>query len=138
MESIGMPLPPQLSQVNQAAPPAPPDQADVQEFQNIYWQDSNQVRGPHGGEAILIVPSDMEVSPGNFFTKAMEKMAEANEKGVMMRETLVERVSHGGVMGGAEMLDVQMQIHDATATLGIYQSFDKKSEEGIKMLMTGQ
>ena len=41
-------------------------------------------------------------------------------------------------MSPAEMLEAQVSLADATTGLATYQSFDKKTDEGIKALMTGQ
>lgn len=121
----------------QEIPPAPPEAADVQEFQKLYWGENP---GKPGVDPMLNLNIPVEIDPASpgFFLKTMEKMMEMNEKASFMKESLIERAKSGGTLTEAEMFEIQVAMGDATTSLGIFQSFDKKSEEGVKLLMTGQ
>jgi hypothetical protein len=118
-------------------PPAQPDAAHVQQFQEIYWQEPQQTQNLMPGmtmEALSLVDNPN----GSFFIKAMENMVQMHEHGCARMESLVDHFTGGMAVSPAEMLKAQAAMHDVTLSLQIYQSFDKKLEEGVKTLMTGQ
>jgi hypothetical protein len=124
--------------------PQPPDASDVQDFQNLYNQDLGAVPAtPHAQsfQGMLINMMGGQV-PGsvtdNVFQAAMEHMVEMHDKSCVKIETLIDRISSSQGMSPQEMLEAQLFLSDATTGLATYQSFDKKTDEGIKALMTGQ
>lgn len=124
--------------------PEPPDATDVQEFQNLYNQDAGPAHEAPQARSFQSMLIGMMGGPvpgqatDNVFQAAMERMVEMHEKNCAKVETLLDRVSASGTMSPQEMLEVQMYLADATSGLATYQSFDKKADEGIKALMTGQ
>jgi hypothetical protein len=148
MEPISMSTAAQSAFGNQEPPiPAAPDATDVQEFQNLYNQDAGF--GPaaaehHGASPIqnMLMNLTGNQMPGavsdNVFQAAMERMVELHEHSCAKIETLIDRIADSASMSPAEMLEAQVSLADATTGLATYQSFDKKTDEGIKALMTGQ
>ena len=136
-------MPPQTFGTQEPPVPQAPDATDVQEFQNIYNQDAMPKQAPHadGFQGMLINMMGPQ-APGsvsdNIFQAAMERMVEMHEKSCAKIETLVDRIASSSSMSPAEMLEAQVSLADATTGLATYQSFDKKTDEGIKALMTGQ
>jgi hypothetical protein len=124
--------------------PQPPDAADVQEFQSLYNQEAGPVQAaPHAqsfqGMLIHMIGGTMPGQvPDNIFEAAMGRMVEMHEKSCAQMETLMERVASSQGMTPQEMLEAQMIMSNATTGLATYQAFDKKADEGIKALMTGQ
>lgn len=124
--------------------PQPPDATDVQEFQDLYNQDAAPAHeAPHArsfqGMLIDMMGGTAPGSAtGNVFQAAMEHMVEMHERNCAKVETLIDRISSSSGMSPQEMLEAQLFLTDATTGLATYQSFDKKADEGIKALMTGQ
>ena len=125
-------------------PPVPqqPDASDIQEFQSLYGQDAAPIGdAPHvqtfQGMLTQIMGGSLHPSD-NIFTAAMSRMVETHEKGVSKLETLVDRITSSTGMSAAETLEAQILVSDVTQGLGTYQAVDKKLQEGIKALMTGQ
>jgi hypothetical protein len=124
--------------------PQPPDASDVQEFQDLYNQDG--VAGHEAPQARsfqgMLINMMGGPLPGavtdNVFQAAMERMAEMHEKNCSRVETLIDRIASSTSLSPQDMLEAQMVLSDAAMGLATYQSFDKKADEGIKTLMTGQ
>lgn len=118
---------------------AAPDASDVRQFQDIYWQESpGAVTGNDGVGQMLQLPGDVARVEETAFTRAMERMVEAHENGCAKLETLLERITGSSSVSPAQLLEVQIALADATTGLATYQGFDKKTDEGVKVLMTGQ
>lgn len=124
--------------------PQQPDASDVQEFQDLYNQDgaaaheAPQARSFQGMVINLMggpIPGSVT---DNMFQAAMERMAEMHEKSCSRVETLIDRIASGTNMSPQELLEAQMVLGDATMGIATFQSFEKKADEGIKTLMTGQ
>ncbi len=145
MDAISLSAMPQANLGTQEPPvPQAPDASDVQEFQSLYNnQDMGTKPTQHadGFQGMLINMMGGQ-APGsvsdNIFQAAMERMVEMHEKSCARIETLVDRIASSSSMSPAEMLEAQVSLADATTGLATYQSFDKKTDEGIKALMTGQ
>jgi hypothetical protein len=124
--------------------PQPPDASDIQEFQSLYRQDVITLGEPSrldGFQGMLanMIGGALPASPSdNIFTAAMSRMAEQHEKDVSKLETLVERITSGSGMTPAQMIEAQVIVAEATQGLSTYQAVDKKIQEGVKALMTGQ
>jgi hypothetical protein len=125
--------------------PEPPEASDVQEFQNLYNQDGSgtvPVAAPHQNFQGMLIHLMGGPAPGsvsdNVFVTAMERMAEMHEKNCTKLDTLVDRISSSTNLSPQELLEAQMTIGDTNVSLTMYQAFEKKSDEGIRTLMTCQ
>lgn len=124
--------------------PQPPDVSDVQEFQSIYHQDAipfgdaPRVHTFQGMLNNLIGGTIPGTATDNIFQVALSRLGEMHDMNLTKIESVIERISSAKGMSPQELLEAQMVISDATSSLGTYQAFDKKAEEGIKALMTGQ
>lgn len=143
MDPISMSATTQTYATQEPPVPAAPDASDVQEFQNLYGQEGpakatasaptfqtmviNQMGGPAAG-----------VITDNVFQAAMSRMMELHDKSCAKIETLIDRLGTSEGLSPSQMLEAQIVLADATTGLATYQSFDKKTDEGIKALMTGQ
>jgi len=144
MDPISMSATTQTFATQEPPVPAAPDASDVQEFQQLYSQEQgpakttgtaptfqnmviNQIGGPAAG-----------VVTDNVFQAAMSRMIEMHDKSCAKIETLIDRLGSSDGLSPSEMLEAQITLADATTGLATYQSFDKKTDEGIKALMTGQ
>jgi hypothetical protein len=149
MDPITLGAIPQTSFATQEPPvPAAPDATDVQEFQNLYGQGGGQEplqnQIPGQGDSFQAMVINMPGGPANgvvsdnVFQAAMSHMVEMHENSCAKIESLVERIASSSGLSPSEMLEAQLSLTDATTGLATYQSFDKKTDEGIKALMTGQ
>jgi hypothetical protein len=145
MDPITLSAIPQNGFATQEPPiPAAPDASDVQQFQSIYGQEMPQNQIPGQGDTFQGMVLNMTggtangVVSDNVFQAAMSNMVEMHEKSCAKIESLVDRIASSSGMSPAEMLEAQLSLTDATTGLATYQSFDKKTDEGIKALMTGQ
>jgi hypothetical protein len=124
--------------------PQPPDASDVQEFQGLYNQDgAPPIEAPHDGSfqgmlTQMIGGALPGSASGNIFQAAIGRMAEMHQNSCMKMETLIDRISESSSLSPEEVIEAQLTLSDATTGLATYQSFDKKMDEGIKALMTGQ
>lgn len=119
--------------------PAPPDESHISEFQSIYAQDPAQI--PLDFQSgILRFPGMAEAASvrDGLFQKVMERMVEHHQNGCAKLETMVERISANPNLSFQELMEMQVTLADASASLTIHQNFEKKTEEGVKTLMTGQ
>lgn len=127
-------------------PPVPqqPDASDIQEFQSLYGQDSAYLvekPGVEGFQKLLtrMMGDSLNATPGdNIFTAAMSRMAETHQVGVSKLETLLDRISSSTNMSPEDLIEAQILVQEVTQGMGTYQAVEKKLQEGIKALMTGQ
>ena len=126
-------------------PPAPPDASDVERFQEIYHQEPGQAAQgvqstvPNDGAWISMqMPQEISQVPDSLFHTAMERLMETHEKGSIAIESLFEHMDGGGFISPAELLRAQVALSEATTGLTTFQTFDKKTDEGLKALLTGQ
>ncbi|MDB5104456.1 MAG: hypothetical protein JWP91_2145 [Fibrobacteres bacterium] len=145
MDPITLGAIPQASFGSQEPPiPAAPDATDVQEFNSIYGQETPQNQIPGQGDSFKGMVINLVGGPvpgvvtDNVFQAAMSHMVEMHENSCAKIESLVERIASSSGLSPSEMLEAQLSLTDATTGLATYQSFDKKTDEGIKALMTGQ
>src|SRR5437879_3332916 len=134
-----------ISTTERIQPPTPPDASDVQHFQDIYSQDNTH--GPNGAGNVapndgawqtLQFPIEVTQVPDSLFHTAMERLMETHERGSIAVESLLEHMDSGANISPAELLKVQIALGEATTGLSTFQTFDKKSDEGLKTLLTGQ
>ncbi|HLP42195.1 MAG TPA: hypothetical protein VK465_11850 [Fibrobacteria bacterium] len=124
--------------------PQPPDVSDVQEFQTLYRQDAiplGDAPPVHTFQGMLnnmIGGSIPGAASDNIFQVALSRLGEVHDMNMAKIETVIERIASAKGMTPQQLLEAQMVITDASSTLSLYQAFDKKTEEGIKALMTGQ
>jgi aryl-alcohol dehydrogenase-like predicted oxidoreductase len=130
----------------QVQPPTPPDASDLQHFHEIYQDGSVDQHGmsnlePNQGSwQILNMQMPMEVTqvPDSLFHTAMERLMESQEKGSIVLENLLEHAAGGTTMTPTELINTQFAMSEAHLGISNYQSFDKKCDEGLKTLLTGQ
>lgn len=145
MDPISMTASTQTFATQEPPIPAAPDAGDVQEFQNLY---NTQEQGPAKATGSAPTFQNMVINQiggpaagvvtDNVFQAAMSRMIELHDKSCSKIETLIDRLGGSDGLSPSEMLEAQITLADATTGLATYQSFDKKTDEGIKALMTGQ
>lgn len=136
MESISLQGASQLNPIRQEIPPPPPQAEDVQEFQKLYW---NEPKDP-GMDPIFKLALSAEIEPvsPSAFSKVMEKMMENTNRFEDLKDSIQDRLRAGMEVSLEERADLVMLFQETKLQLELFQSFSKKTEEGLKSLITGQ
>ena len=119
-------------------PPAAPEAGDITEFQQIYW--GNAPGKTANGNPIFNLQGTMQTAATDptFFEGVMNRIMEAQKKSEVAKDKLVDKLTGGGDLSEGELLQMQIAGNESAFNLSLFQSFDKKTEEGVKTLMTGQ